>query len=77
MALAEKDGKSLAFAGGSDYELIFPEFQPAFDGLYGAAKVMELLAAEKGARERTRRSTARVAHGKPRGRPARGIAKAW
>jgi mannose-1-phosphate guanylyltransferase/phosphomannomutase len=47
MALAEKDGSSLAFAGGSDYELIFPEFQPAFDGLYGAAKVMELLAAEK------------------------------
>ena len=46
MALAEQDGKSLAFAGGSDYELIFPEFQPAFDGLYGAAKVMELLAAE-------------------------------
>ena len=47
MALAEKDGKSLAFAGGADYELIFPEFQPAFDGLYGAAKVMELLAAER------------------------------
>jgi mannose-1-phosphate guanylyltransferase/phosphomannomutase len=47
MALAEKDGSTLAFAGGSDYELIFPEFQPAFDGLYGAAKVMELLAAEK------------------------------
>jgi mannose-1-phosphate guanylyltransferase/phosphomannomutase len=46
MALAEQDGKTLAFAGGSDYELIFPEFQPAFDGLYGAAKVMELLAAE-------------------------------
>ena len=47
MALAEQDGKTLAFAGGSDYEVIFPEFQPAFDGLYGAAKVMELLAAEK------------------------------
>jgi mannose-1-phosphate guanylyltransferase/phosphomannomutase len=47
MALAEADGKGLAFAGGSDYELIFPEFQPAFDGLYGAAKVMELLAAER------------------------------
>ena len=47
MALAEKDGPNLAFAGGADYELIFPEFQPAFDGLYGAAKVMELLAAEK------------------------------
>ncbi len=47
MALAEQDGKNLAFAGGADYELIFPEFQPAFDGLYGAAKVMELLAAEQ------------------------------
>jgi mannose-1-phosphate guanylyltransferase/phosphomannomutase len=47
MALAEQDGKNLAFAGGADYELIFPEFQPAFDGLYGAAKVMELLAAER------------------------------
>jgi mannose-1-phosphate guanylyltransferase/phosphomannomutase len=47
MALAEKDGTSLAFAGGADYEMIFPEFQPAFDGLYAAAKVMELLAAER------------------------------
>jgi mannose-1-phosphate guanylyltransferase/phosphomannomutase len=46
MALAEQDGTGLAFAGGADYEVIFPEFQPAFDGLYGAAKVMELLAAE-------------------------------
>jgi mannose-1-phosphate guanylyltransferase/phosphomannomutase len=47
MAHAEHDGANLAFAGGAGYELIFPEFQPAFDGLYGAAKVMELLAAEK------------------------------
>ena len=46
MALAEKDGSELSFAGGADYEMIFPEFQPAFDGLYAAAKVMELLAAE-------------------------------
>jgi mannose-1-phosphate guanylyltransferase / phosphomannomutase len=46
MALAEQEGSRLAFAGGADYELIFPEFQPAFDGLYAAAKVMELLAAE-------------------------------
>jgi mannose-1-phosphate guanylyltransferase/phosphomannomutase len=46
MALAEQDGTELAFAGGADYEMIFPEFQPAFDGLYAAAKVMELLAAE-------------------------------
>ena len=46
MALAEREGSSLAFAGGMDYELIFPEFQPAFDGIYAAAKIMELLAAE-------------------------------
>jgi mannose-1-phosphate guanylyltransferase/phosphomannomutase len=47
MALAEQDGPTLSFAGGADYEMIFPEFQPAFDGLYAAAKVMELLAAER------------------------------
>jgi len=47
MALADKEGSTLAFAGGADYEMIFPEFQPAFDGLYAAAKVMELLAAEQ------------------------------
>ncbi len=47
MALAEKDGPTLSFAGGADYEMIFPEFQPAFDGLYAAAKVLELLAAEQ------------------------------
>ena len=47
MALAEHEGTSLQFAGGSSYEVIFPEFQPAFDGLYAAAKVMELLAGER------------------------------
>jgi mannose-1-phosphate guanylyltransferase/phosphomannomutase len=46
MALAEREGKDLAFAGGMNYELIFPEFQPAFDGIYATAKIMELLAAE-------------------------------
>ena len=46
MALAEREGHSLAFAGGMNYELIFPEFQPAFDGIYATAKIMELLAAE-------------------------------
>ncbi len=46
MALAEKEGDKLAFAGGVDYELIFPEFQPAFDGIYATAKIMELLAGE-------------------------------
>jgi mannose-1-phosphate guanylyltransferase / phosphomannomutase len=44
MALAEREGSSLAFAGGSNYELIFPEFQPVFDSLYAAAKIMELIA---------------------------------
>jgi len=47
MALAEREGPNLAFAGGMNYELIFPEFQPAFDGIYATAKIMELLATER------------------------------
>jgi mannose-1-phosphate guanylyltransferase / phosphomannomutase len=46
MALAAQEGSSLTFAGGANYELIFPEFAPVFDSLYGAAKVMELIAAQ-------------------------------
>jgi mannose-1-phosphate guanylyltransferase / phosphomannomutase len=46
MALAAHEGSSLAFAGGANYELIFPEFAPVFDSLYGAAKIMELIAAQ-------------------------------
>ncbi len=46
MALAAREGSSLAFAGGANYELIFPEFAPVFDSLYGTAKIMELLAAQ-------------------------------
>ena len=38
-----KNRRSLAC--GSNYELIFPEFQPVFDSLYAAAKIMELIAA--------------------------------
>ncbi|HEY1868800.1 MAG TPA: hypothetical protein VGG70_10935, partial [Candidatus Cybelea sp.] len=37
---------AITFAGGANYELIFPEFSPVFDSLYGAAKVMELIAAQ-------------------------------
>ncbi len=48
MAFAASRGPSLAFAGGANYELIFPEFQPVFDSLYGAAKIMELIAAQGG-----------------------------
>jgi|HubBroStandDraft_1064217.scaffolds.fasta_scaffold02975_4 mannose-1-phosphate guanylyltransferase/phosphomannomutase len=47
MALAEAEGANLAFAGGAEYELVFPEFQPAFDAIYATAKIMELLAAER------------------------------
>jgi mannose-1-phosphate guanylyltransferase / phosphomannomutase len=46
MALAEARGKDLAFAGGANYEVIFPEMHPAFDALYGSAKMIELLAVE-------------------------------
>jgi mannose-1-phosphate guanylyltransferase/phosphomannomutase len=46
MSLALSD-PSLAFAcAGGAYEIMFPEFQPAFDALYGTGKILELLAAE-------------------------------
>ncbi|HET9029990.1 MAG TPA: sugar phosphate nucleotidyltransferase, partial [Candidatus Aquilonibacter sp.] len=44
MALAEAEGKDLAFAGSAKFEVIFPEMHPVFDALYGAAKLMDLLA---------------------------------
>ncbi len=44
MALAAREGASLSFASGANYELIFPEFQPVFDSLYASAKIMELIA---------------------------------
>jgi mannose-1-phosphate guanylyltransferase / phosphomannomutase len=44
MALAAQEGSSIALAGGANFELMFPEFAPAFDSLYGAAKIMELIA---------------------------------
>lgn len=47
MALAQKEGAKLSFAGSANYEVIFPEFHSAFDALYGAAKLLELLANEK------------------------------
>jgi mannose-1-phosphate guanylyltransferase/phosphomannomutase len=47
MALAESRGKELAFAGSANYEVIFPEMHPAFDALYGSAKVIELLGRER------------------------------
>ncbi|MBV8638875.1 MAG: mannose-1-phosphate guanyltransferase [Candidatus Eremiobacteraeota bacterium] len=46
MALAESQGKDLAFAGSANYEVIFPEMHPAFDALYASAKLMDLLARE-------------------------------
>lgn len=46
MALAAQEGPALTFAGGANYELIFPEFSPVFDSLYGAAKIMELIASQ-------------------------------
>jgi mannose-1-phosphate guanylyltransferase / phosphomannomutase len=46
MALAVKQGRSLAFAGSASYEFVFPEMHPALDALYPVAKVLELLAQE-------------------------------
>ncbi len=47
MALAEREGKSLAFAGSANFEFVFPELHPALDALYAVAKTLELLAEEK------------------------------
>ena len=48
MALAESEGSTWQFAGGSGYEAIFPEFQPDVRyALYAAAKAMELIAGEQ------------------------------
>lgn len=47
MALAERQGKSLAFAGSASYEFVFPELHPALDALYAVAKTLELLALEQ------------------------------
>ena len=47
MALAQREGRSLAFAGSASYEFVFPELHPALDALYAVAKTLELLAAEK------------------------------
>ncbi len=47
MAYAEEHRSRLAFAAGTDGETIFPQFSSAFDALYGALTLMEMLAAEK------------------------------
>ena len=46
MALAADPQAQLSFAGGPDYEVIFPEMQAGFDAMYALAKVLELLAAK-------------------------------
>lgn len=46
MALAASKGAELAFAGGANHEVIFPEMHPAFDALYGSAKLIDLLGRE-------------------------------
>jgi phosphomannomutase len=44
MEIAARDG--VAFAGDGSGGFVFPGFQPAFDGMFAAVKIMELLAAE-------------------------------
>jgi len=46
MALAESQGRELAFAGSANNEVIFPEMHPAFDAIYASAKLMDMLARE-------------------------------
>jgi mannose-1-phosphate guanylyltransferase/phosphomannomutase len=47
MELAQKLGSSLSFAGSAAYEVIFPEFHAGFDGIYGAARALAMLANER------------------------------
>jgi mannose-1-phosphate guanylyltransferase/phosphomannomutase len=43
MSLAAQDEAAISVAFSSYQEVMFPEFQPAFDGLYAAAKTIDLL----------------------------------
>ena len=44
MATAAEGKEGIAFAGDTEGGFIFPEFHPAFDGLFSFAKLLELLA---------------------------------
>jgi mannose-1-phosphate guanylyltransferase/phosphomannomutase len=47
MATAVEGKEGIALAGDTDGGFIFPEFHPAFDALYGFAKLLELLAVQE------------------------------
>jgi mannose-1-phosphate guanylyltransferase/phosphomannomutase len=47
LMIAQEQRDTLDIAIGADGGIAFPEFQPAFDGLYAAAKIMEMLAADE------------------------------
>jgi len=47
MANADTERATLDFAGGGGHEPIFPQFQPVFDALFAATKLMEMVAAER------------------------------
>jgi len=47
MELAQEQGAALDFVGGAREGVIFPEFQPGFDAIFGTAKLLELLAREQ------------------------------
>ena len=76
MALASARRPRLAFAGGANYELIFPEFQPVFDSLYAAAKIMELIAAQGAPAQRDSSTSFPPGISRRAAITARGIARA-
>ncbi len=47
MATAAEDKENIALAGDTEGGFIFPEFHPAFDGLFSFAKLLEMLALQK------------------------------
>ena len=58
MATAAEGKDGIALAGDSEGGFIFPEFHPAFDGLFSFAKLLELLAVQETTLKRSARPAA-------------------
>ena len=76
MALAEKDGTTLAFAGGADYEIDLPGIPAGLRRPLRRGQSDGTARRRAPAGQRTRRSAARLAHGQPQRRRVRGTARA-
>ena len=76
MATAAEGKEGIALAGDTEGGFIFPEFHPAFDGLFSFAKLLELLAVQETTLSAGARDAAAVSTWRRRPSPARGRSKA-